>query len=461
MPNGQFEKGVAANRLPEGEYRRNFSDIHPPLSDHEALVAADRCYFCHDAPCIKACPTSIDIPLFIRQIMTGDPLGSAKTILDQNILGGLCGRVCPTESLCEQACVREAAEGKPVQIGLLQRHATDKAMGQNAQFYGRAPDTGRKVAVVGAGPAGLACAHRLSMRGNRVTVFDDREKPGGLNEYGVAPYKTVDGFAQAEIRYVTERMEIEVRNGMRLGDGLDWKSLRRDFDALFIGVGLTGTNPLGIGEDAPGQIGNATDFIARVRQAEDLASIPVGRRVVVIGGGMTAIDIATQSMLLGAEQATIAYRRGPDRMGATQRERAQAQAKGVAIRHWLRPLRAVTEDGRLAGVEFEHTSEQGGKLAGTGERIVIDADQAFQAVGQALVLDGAGGGGGGGPRLENGRILADAEGRTSVEMVWAGGDCVTGGDDLTVTAVAQGRDAAESIHRRLNGADTEEWPWQT
>ena len=199
------------------EYAGNFSDLHPPLDHHEALVEADRCYFCYDAPCMNACPTSIDIPLFIRQIATGNPLGSAKTIFDQNIFGGMCARVCPTETLCEEACVREAAEDKPVQIGLLQRYATDRAMREGKQFYERAAPTGKRIAVVGAGPAGLACAHRLAMHGHDVVIFDARPKAGGLNEYGIAAYKTVDDFAQAEVDFIPAIGGITIENGKALG----------------------------------------------------------------------------------------------------------------------------------------------------------------------------------------------------------------------------------------------------
>src|SRR5690606_19700544 len=203
MAVGRYAAGIAAGRLDSAQYAENFSDLHPPFDQHEALVEADRCYFCYDAPCMQACPTAIDIPLFIRQIATGNPIGSARTIFDQNILGGMCARVCPTETLCEEACVRETAEGKPVQIGRLQRYATDAAMAAGRQFYTRAAPSGRRVAVVGAGPAGLAAAHRLARYGHEVTIFEARPKPGGLNEYGIAAYKSTDGFAQAEVDYVT------------------------------------------------------------------------------------------------------------------------------------------------------------------------------------------------------------------------------------------------------------------
>ncbi|MGE3831817.1 MAG: FAD-dependent oxidoreductase, partial [Parvibaculaceae bacterium] len=183
------EPDIAGGRLPKSRYADNFSDLHPPLTAHEALVESDRCYFCYDAPCQTACPTSIDIPLFIRQIMAGNPEGAARTIFDENIMGGMCARVCPTETLCEEACVREAAEGKPVKIGMLQRYATDTLMRANTHPFKRAPATGKHVAVVGAGPAGLACAHRLAMLGHEVTIYEARKKPGGLNEYGIAAYK--------------------------------------------------------------------------------------------------------------------------------------------------------------------------------------------------------------------------------------------------------------------------------
>ncbi|HEX5933256.1 MAG TPA: NAD(P)-binding protein, partial [Pseudorhizobium sp.] len=226
--------GIQAGRLMPGDYASNFSDLHPRLDKHEALVAADRCYFCYDAPCMTACPTAIDIPLFIRQISTGNPLGSARTIFDQNILGGMCARVCPTETLCEQACVRNTAEDRPVEIGRLQRYATDIAMETGQQFYSRAASSHRRVAVVGAGPAGLACAHRLSMHGHDVIIFDAREKAGGLNEYGIATYKTTDEFAGREVDYVTAIGGIEIRTGQMLGRDFTLGELTANFDAVFL-----------------------------------------------------------------------------------------------------------------------------------------------------------------------------------------------------------------------------------
>ncbi|AZO62226.1 MULTISPECIES: NAD(P)-dependent oxidoreductase [unclassified Mesorhizobium] len=448
MATGHFIEGIAGGRLSAEQYADNFSDLHPPLDHHEALVEADRCYFCYDAPCMNACPTSIDIPLFIRQIATGNPLGSAKTIFDQNILGGMCARVCPTETLCEEVCVREVAEGKPVQIGRLQRYATDVAMDEGKQFYKRAEPTGKTVAVVGAGPAGLAAAHRLARHGHDVTILEARPKAGGLNEYGIAAYKSVDDFAQAEVDYVTAIGGIDIQNGKALGRDFQLSDLIRNYDAVFLGLGLGGVNALRAeGEDTDG-VANAVEFIAELRQASDLSSLPVGRRVVVIGGGMTAIDAAVQSKLLGAEEVTICYRRGQEHMNASGFEQDLAAANGVTIRHWLQPKRVIAENGKVSAIELEYTAMNGDKLAGTGEMLRLNADQVFKAIGQSFVpahLNGSVAS----IELDGGRIRVDAEGRTSLAKVWAGGDCIFGGDDLTVSAVAQGRDAAESIHRAL------------
>ncbi|AZO02399.1 MULTISPECIES: NAD(P)-dependent oxidoreductase [unclassified Mesorhizobium] len=448
MATGHFIEGIAGGRLSSEQYADNFSDLHPPLDHHEALVESDRCYFCYDAPCMNACPTSIDIPLFIRQIATGNPLGSAKTIFDQNILGGMCARVCPTETLCEEVCVREVAEGKPVQIGRLQRYATDVAMSEGKQFYKRAEPTGKSIAVVGAGPAGLAAAHRLARHGHEVTILEARPKSGGLNEYGIAAYKSVDDFAQAEVDYVTAIGGIDIQNGKALGRDFQLADLMRNYDAVFLGMGLGGVNALRAeGEDADG-VANAVEFIAELRQASDLSSLPVGRRVVVIGGGMTAVDAAVQSKLLGAEEVTICYRRGQEHMNASEFEQDLAAANGVTIRHWLQPKRVIAENGKVSAIELEYTAMSGDKLVGTGERLTLVADQVFKAIGQSFVpahLNGSAEA----IELEGGRIKVDAEGRTSLAKVWAGGDCIFGGDDLTVSAVAQGRDAAESIHRAL------------
>jgi dihydropyrimidine dehydrogenase (NAD+) subunit PreT len=440
-----LKPGISGKRLSISDYAVNFDDIHPPLDAHEALVESDRCYFCHDAPCMTACPTSIDIPMFIRQIQTGHAKSAAKTIFDQNIFGGMCARVCPTETLCEEACVREEAEGKPVKIGLLQRYATDTLMAEGGHPYERARPTGKKVAVVGAGPAGLSCAHRLAMHGHEVTVFEAREKAGGLNEYGIASYKSTHDFAQKEVDYILGIGGITVHYGKKLGEGLDLAGLQADYDAVFLGMGLQGVNALGARNDEASGVEDAVDYIAALRQAKDLSALPVGRRVVVIGGGMTAIDVAVQSKLLGAEDVTILYRRGAEQMKASKYEQHLAQTKGVKIKHWVMPREVLAENGKAVGLRCEYTREAAGRLSGTGETFDIPADMIFKAIGQSYV-DVLGGR----LELEGGRIKVDALKRTSVAGIWAGGDCVAGGKDLTVASVDDGRRAAESIHQFLS-----------
>ena len=444
LRNSVATPGVAAGRLPARAYEENFADLRPPLTAHEASVAADRCYFCHDAPCVAACPTAIDIPLFVRQIATGTARAAAKTIFDRNILGGMCARACPTETLCEQACVREASEGKPVEIGRLQRFATDALMARDGHPYERAAPTGKHIAVVGAGPAGLACAHRLAMKGHAVTLFDARAKAGGLNEYGIASYKTVDRFAEREIEWLLGIGGISVELGRRLGGDLTLDVLVSAHDAVFLGIGLSGVNALGVEEEATENVRDAIDFIAELRQVEDLSTLPVGRRVVVIGGGMTAVDAAVQSKLLGAEEVAMVYRRGRERMNASGFELDHAASKGVRIVTHARPVR-VLGDGAAREVEFACTEDGPDGLRDTGETFRLRADQVFKAIGQKLK------GSPGGVALEGRKIRVTGPGRTSRQGVWAGGDCVADGDDLLVTAVAQGRDAAEDIHAALTG----------
>ena len=440
MSNSQLTPGIVPARLPASTLAENFTDHEPPLDRYEARVAADRCYFCFDAPCMTACPTSIDIPLFIRQIATGTPDAAAKTIFSQNILGGMCARVCPTEQLCEEACVREAAEGKPVEIGRLQRFATDTLMAKGVHPFTRAAPTGKKVAVVGAGPSGLACAHRLALKGHEVTIYDRRPKAGGLNEYGIATYKTVDDFAQAEVAWLLKIGGITVKTGVTLGRDVMLGDLQAQYDAVFLGLGLAGVNALRTaGEDLAG-VQNAVDFIAGLRQAADRATVAVGRDVVVIGGGMTAVDAAVQSKLLGAENVTIVYRRGREKMSASAHEQDHASQTGVRIIYGAAPVRVLGE-GKLAAVEFAYTEDTPEGLKLSSETFTLKADQLFKAIGQTLA---------GAPEglVTSGGKLAPQPG----QRIWAGGDCAAGGEDLTVTAVAEGRDAAEAIHASLMGA---------
>ncbi len=441
--NSQMTPGLAPARLSNDELDANFADLHAPLDPHEAAVAADRCYFCHDAPCMTACPTDIDIPLFIRQIATGTPDAAAKTILEQNILGGMCARVCPTEDLCEQVCVREVSEGKPVEIGRLQRYATDSLMAKDIHPFERADTTGKTIAVVGAGPAGLSCAHRLAMLGHDVTLYDARSKAGGLNEFGIAAYKSTDDFAAKEVNWLLSIGGITLVTDAALGDGITLDALAGDNDAVFLAVGLGGVNALGVEGDALAAVSDAVDFIETLRQTSDLATLPIGRNVVVIGGGMTAVDAAVQSSLLGAQNVTIAYRRGRDAMGASRYEQDLAASHGVKLLFNVQPAKVGGTD-TATDITLEYTAETDGKLVGTGEMVTIPADQVFCAIGQTLTMDG-------GLAIAGRKIEVSDTGRTSRDGVWAGGDCASGGDDLTVTAVAEGRDAAMDIHATLMG----------
>jgi len=448
---------IAAGRLDAALLAANFGDAHPPLSPSQAVVEANRCYFCYDAPCVEACPTGIDIPSFIRKISSANLRGSAQTILEANILGGSCARVCPTEELCERACVHTAQDSKPIQIGALQRHATDWLMERDIAPFERAASTGRRIAVVGAGPAGLACAHGLARHGHDVTIFEARPKPGGLNEYGIAAYKVADDFAQREIDFILSIGGIRIEHGMALGREITLDGLRHDFDAVFLGLGQTAVKALGLdGENVAG-VRDAIDFIAELRQAPK-DRVAVGRRVVVIGGGNTAIDAATQARRLGAEDVTIVYRRGPQHMTATGEEQAWAQTNNVRIRHWAAPARLIAashpgmQGPAVTGVEFARTMiDAAGRLALTGDSFVLAADMVLKAIGQSFKADGfVAGLSSEVPALHDGRIVVDRDRRTSLPRVYAGGDCVAG-PDLTVAAVQDGKLAAAAIHRQLGG----------
>jgi glutamate synthase (NADPH/NADH) small chain len=443
---------VKTGRLSAEQIARNFSDVHPPLSRSEALIEADRCYFCFDAPCTTACPTGIDVPGFIQKIRSNNLRGSAETIFRENIMGGMCARVCPTEVLCEQACVRHTHEDKPVNIGLLQRYATDPVFVDGSALFARAEHTGRRIAVIGGGPAGLSCAHRLAILGHEVVIFNRDSKPGGLNEYGIAAYKAVDDFAQKEVAWILATGGIEVRSNTSLGEDINFDELRQEYDAVFLGFGLGDVNDLGIIDESSENVLNAVDYIAELRQAVDKVSLPVGRRVVVIGGGMTAIDVAVQSKRLGAEQVDIVYRRGAEQMGASQYEQQLAQTNGVSIRHWATPVSIESSKG-VTRIQFAQTQlDDDGVLQTTGEKWTIDTDVVFKAVGQVIdrntlgkVADAV--------EQQGGKLMVSEERMTSLDGVWAGGDCIHGHDDLTVTAVQDGKLAALSIDRYLRAGE--------
>lgn len=443
-------------RLVAEDYARHFADAAPRLTRTQALVEAERCLYCYDAPCATACPTGIDVPSFIKRIADDNLRGAARAILDANPLGGTCARVCPTEVLCEQVCVRTTQSGKPVEIGRLQRYAVDAVMDRPiSALFQRAAPTGKTVAVVGAGPAGIACAVGLARRGHDVVLHDAQAKGGGLNEYGLATYKMAGQFAQRELDWLLGIGGITLKSGWRLQTAEQLQALRDTHAAVYLAVGLAGTQALRVpGEDLAG-VRDAVDFIADLRQAADPATVPVGRRVVVIGGGMTAVDAAVQSKLLGAESVHMVYRRGPATMGASRAEQDWAQTHGITIHHWLAPEAIVAgsgaAQGHVAAVRFQRqvptTAAGGGQLQATGLTETLAADMVLKAIGQKLDADLLGPCG---LTLRDGRVVADDDGRTGVPGLFAGGDCRLGGRDLTVEAVEDGKRAAAAIHTELS-----------
>ena len=438
---------IKSHRLSKKEIEANFSDLHAPLTHIEALIEADRCYFCYDAPCTKACPSDIDVPGFIQSIRSDNLTGAAEKILSENIFGGMCARDCPTEELCQQACVRNDHEDKPVEIGLLQRFATDSVLDNGVKLFSRKKDTGKSIAVVGAGPAGISCAHRLSVLGHNITVYDAKDKLGGLNEYGIAAYKSTNDFAQQELDYILDIGGINIETGMELGKQINLEDLQEKFDAVFLGCGLGTVNQLNLDNENISGVIDAVEYIANLRQASNKDELMVGKNIVVVGGGMTAIDIAVQSKLLGAEQVTIAYRRGKNAMAASEYEQALAKKHDVQIQYNLSPKKLISDESNVSGIEFDVMSSQNdGSIKATGEIISLKADVVFKAIGQKLVTEGLTDNS---LELEKGRIVVDENRKTSLNKVWAGGDCILDGDNLTVSAVQDGKLAAISINETL------------
>ena len=432
------------------ELADRFSDLAPPLTARQAALESARCLYCYDAPCVNACPSEIDIPSFIRNISHENVQGAAEKILSANILGGSCARVCPTEILCQQACVRNnTQECAPVLIGLLQRYAIDNAQFSEHPFQS-APASGKRIAVVGAGPAGLSCAHRLAMHGHEVVIFEAREKAGGLNEYGIAKYKLVDDFAQREVEFLLQIGGIEIRHGHKLGDDLSLSELHQQFDAVFLGIGLAASKRLGLpGEEAPGLLA-ATDYIRELRQSDDLTQLPVAERCIVLGAGNTAIDMAVQMSKLGARDVNLVYRRGFEEMGATAHEQDIAKANQVRLLTWAQPDAVLLNDqGQVRGMRFARTRLENGRLQSTGQTFELAADAIFTAIGQAFDGQALNDPLARELKREGERIWVDAQLQTSVPGVYAGGDCTALGQDLTVQAVQHGKLAAEAIHSHL------------
>jgi dihydropyrimidine dehydrogenase (NAD+) subunit PreT len=398
--------------LTDTQLAANFADIAPPLTNDAALLEANQCLYCHDAPCTIACPTHIDVPAFIKKIATGNLRGSARVILDANPLGHSCARACPVEVLCEGACVLNDRDEQPIKIALLQRHATDYALEKKLKLFEPGKRTGKRVAIVGAGPAGLACARDLRRRGHSVTVFESKPRPGGLNTYGIAEYKLKADVALAEVQDILD-LGVELKTGVTV---VSIDRLLADYDAVFVGVGLGSTKKLGIpGEDLPGVI-DALTFIEHLK-THPYRETTVGRQVLVIGAGNTAIDAVTQAKRLGAAAATIVYRRGEADMSCYHYEYELAKRDGCGFRFNAAPQR-VLGNGAVAGLEVRTAN-------GTE---TIACDMVIVAIGQSA-------------RTELTWPKDDPR-------VFTGGDCANGGAEI-VNAAAEGVAAAKQIHERL------------
>ncbi len=430
----------------EAEFESNFAQLKPLMNATEAYYESSRCLFCYDAPCINACPTGIDIPLFIRQINTGDLDGAAKTIYDSNWFGYACGKVCPTEVLCEGACVYNHQNVKPIEIGRLQSVATGQAIAANKKLYQCAPDNGKQVAVVGAGPAGLAVACELRLMGYTVDVFEAKDKPSGLTVYGVAPYKITNEEALVEMEYLEKQFGYNVHYNAPV-DGAKLKELESNYDAIFLGIGLGDTwIPNMPGSDLP-QVTGATEFIEELRMEHVAVDVPAN--VVVIGGGNTAMDAASESARMGAENVTLAYRRAKDEMGAYEFEYDLAKGVGVKGLFNVQPI-SIVGNGKVEGVEVVRTEVVDGRVKYIdGSNFVVPCEMVILATGQTkqvgfleqitgLDLD------------KKGRILVNAQQQTSNPKYFAAGDAVNGGAEV-VNATAEGKVAAHGIHAFING----------
>ena len=441
---------ISANRLTKEQYEQNFSDIHPPFETKDAaLVEANRCLFCYDAPCTKSCPTSIDVPKFIKQITTDNIKGSAHTIFSSNIMGAGCSKVCPVEKLCEGSCVFNLMHEEPIPIAKLQRYSTEKAMANNWQLFERKKSTGKKVAVVGAGPAGLSCAHVLSREGVDVTVFEKESKGGGLMTYGIAAYKVTPQFCEDEVNYITGIGGIEIKYNQELGKDISLEELQKNYDAVYLGIGVGLARQLEIpGENLAG-VEDAITFIYNLRE-KGYPAIPVGDKVAVIGMGMTAIDAATQAKRLGAKEVTMVYRRTENEKPCTQVELDIAKLDGCEI-IWLAAPKEIKGNGKVeqlvCSVMKLGEPDASGRRSpvDTGETFTLDVDMVIKAAGQMpfehLVNNN---------NIENkgGKIVVKDKALTNIKGVFAGGDAVNGGKEV-VDAVQAGKDGAKGIIQYL------------
>jgi len=435
------------NRLDTQQYEENFADIHPPFETSEAAaIEANRCLFCYDAPCMKSCPTSIDVPKFIKQIATQNIKGSAHTILSSNIMGAGCSKVCPVEKLCEGACVYNLMHEKPIHIAKLQRYSTEKAMENQWQLFKRKDSVGKKVAVIGAGPAGLSCAHVLSREGIDVTIYERESKGGGLMTYGIAAYKVTPQFCEDEVNYITAIGGIEIKYNHELGRNISLDSIQTEYDAVYLAFGVGLARQLDIpGEDLDGVV-DAISFIYDLR-SNDLSSIVIGDKVAVVGMGMTAIDAATQAKRLGAKEVTLIYRRTQDEMPCTEHELNIAKLDGCQIVWLASPKEIVGLGGKVSQLVCDvmklDTPDSSGRRspANTGETITLEVDMVIKAAGQMpyeyFVKSNN--------LSENkGKIDITDNAITNLKGVFAGGDCVNGGKEV-VDAVQAGKDGAAAI----------------
>ncbi len=441
---------IKDNRLSAADYEVNFSDIHPPFENYSAaLVESNRCLFCFDAPCVKTCPTSINIPKFIKQISTENIRGSARTIFESNIFGAGCGRVCPVEKLCEGSCVYNLLDEPPIPIAKLQRYSTENAIEEKWKLFERKelPEAvKKKVAIVGAGPAGLSCAHVLSREGIDVTIYEKEKEGGGLMTYGIAAYKVTPEFCKNEVDYITSIGGIDIKYGKELGKDIHLQELQEKYDAVYLGFGVGLTRKLGVaGEDLEG-VQDAISFIYDIRTS-DFKKVPVGDKVAVIGLGMTAIDAATQAKRLGAHEVTILYRRTQDEMPCTQVEMDLALLDGCRIKWLAAPKEIFGVDGKVAAIKCDimrlGEPDASGRRSPepTGEEFILDVDMVIKATGQQPFFDLVDQN-----NIENrnGKISIREKSATNLKGVFAGGDCVNGGKEV-VDAVQAGKEGAGEI----------------
>ena len=450
---------IINNRLTKEQYEENFSDIRPPFENKTAAdVEANRCLFCYDAPCTKSCPTHIDVPKFIKQISTDNIKGSAHTIFVSNIFGAGCSKVCPVEKLCEGACVYNLLKEEPIQIARLQQFSTEKALKENWQLFERKklPDSplgagGKKVAIVGAGPAGLSCAHVLSREGVDITIYEKESKGGGLMTYGIAAYKVTPQFCEDEVNYITALGGIDIKYNQQLGKDFSLADLQKNYDAVYLGIGVGIARNLDIpGEELEGVV-DAIGFIYDIR-AKGYPAVPVGDKVAVIGMGMTAIDAATQAKRLGAKEVTMVYRRTQEEMPCTEFELNIAKLDGCKIIWLAAPEEVKSQNGKVnqlvCSVMKLGEPDKSGRRSPvkTGETFVLDVDMVIKAAGQVpfeeLVSSNE-------IKHSNGKVLINENSVTNIKGVFAGGDCVNGGKEV-VDAVQAGKEGAKAILNYIN-----------